>query len=170
MVALIEMVEHQEPDGDVEQSETHNGETHHGTATEGYLQSSIHTLAGGIGCAGRGVGGGLHAEETGQSGEETASEEGEGHPGILHVQAIGHEGEERTEDDKHDGDDLVLLLEVSHCTFAHIERNFFHTRRTFVGLHHLSEEVVRHTECHDRCEGHKPEYCWNVHCHLIFLV
>ena len=157
-VALVEIVQYNKPDGDVEQTETHHRETHHGTRTEGNLQTCIQTLTGSVGRTGRGVGGGLHAEETCQSGEETSREEGKRHPGILYVQAVCHEGKEGTEHHKHDGDDLVLLFQIGHSAIAHIECNFFHTRRTLVGRHHLTEEEVRHAQCHHRCDGHEPEY------------
>ena len=154
-------------DGDVKQSQADNGQTHHSTRAESDLQSGVHALAGSIGSTGRGIGGGLHAEEAGQSGEETTGEECEGHPGVLYVQAIGHKSKEGTEHHEDNTNDLVLLLEVGHSTFAHIERNFFHTRRTFIGLHQLREEEVRHTQCHDRCDGHEPKYCRNHHTGFI---
>ena len=161
------MIEHEEPDGDIEQAETYHRKTHHGAATEGNLQTGIHALAGSIGCTGRGVCGGLHAKESCQTGEETTGEEGKRHPGILNVKSVSHESKECTKHHEDDTDYLVLLLKVSHSTFAHIKRNLFHTRRTLVGLHHLGEEVVRHTQCHDRCDGHEPKYCGNHHVGLI---
>ena len=154
MIALIEVTEHQEPDRNVEQSQSDNRQTHYGTRTEGDLQSGIHALAGSVSCTCRGVSGGLHAEETCQTREETTCEECERYPGVLNVQAIGHESEERTEHHKDDANDLVLLLEVGHSTFAHIECNLFHSRRTLISLHQTAEEEIRHTQCHDRCDGH----------------
>ena len=46
----IEAVQHDKPDGDVEQSETYHRETHHGTRAEGNLQTGIQTLTGSVGC------------------------------------------------------------------------------------------------------------------------
>ena len=150
---LIEVVEHDKPDGDVEQSKTYHSESHDGTRAEGNLQTSVQALTRSIGRTGGGIGGGLHAEEACQTREETTSEEGKRHPGVLHVQAIGHEGKEGTKHHKDDADHLILLFQVGHSAFAYIERNLFHTGRAFIGCHHLAEEEPRHAQCHERCYG-----------------
>lgn len=41
--ARIHGMEDEEPEGDIEQSETYHHEAHHGTAAEGNLQSLIET-------------------------------------------------------------------------------------------------------------------------------
>ena len=162
------MIQNNKPNGDVEQSKTYDGESHDGTRAESNLKTSIETLARSIGSTGRSVGSGLHAEESCKTREESSRKECKRNPRVLHVQAIGHEGKQSAEHHKDNAYDLVLLLQVGHCSVTHIECDLFHTWRTFVGCHHLAEENIRHTQCHDRCDGHEPEYCGNVHVDCCF--
>ena len=64
---MLEVVQHNEPNGDVEQTKTHHRQSHHGTRTEGDFQACVKALAGCIGGTSAGIGGGLHAEESGQT-------------------------------------------------------------------------------------------------------
>ena len=63
----VELVEHNKPNGNVEQAKTYHRQTHDSTGTEGNLQTGIQTLTGCISRTGRSVGGSLHAEETSQT-------------------------------------------------------------------------------------------------------
>ena len=110
MLSLIEGVENEKPDGNVEQTEAYYHQSHHGAAPEGDVKGRTKSCAGRIGRATRGIGGGLHAKEAGQAGEETTRKESEGHPRILYLQHIGHEGEQQGEYDEGDKHDFVLLL------------------------------------------------------------
>ena len=67
LMAAVELVEHNKPNGNVEQTKTYHRQTHDSTGTEGNLQSCIQTLTGCISRTGRSVGGSLHAEETSQT-------------------------------------------------------------------------------------------------------
>ena len=168
---MIEVVEHEEPDGNVEQAKTHHGETHHGTRTEGNLEATVETLACCIGSTARSIGGGLHAEEASQTTEETTGEEGEWYPRILGIEAVGHDGKDDSKDDEHDEHDLVLLLQISHSALADILGNLAHTRCTLVSLHHAAKEYPRHHQCDDGCDGHNPKDNGNVfHKINIFVV
>ena len=136
--------------------------THDSTRAEGHLQTSVQTLTGSVGCTGRGVGSRLHAEETSKAREETTRQEGERYPGILHVQAVSHEGEKDAEHHEDDAYDLVLLLEIGHSTFTNVEGNLLHAWGTLIFCHHLTEEEKGHAQSNDRCNGHEPEYGWNI--------
>lgn len=105
-----EGVEDEKPDGNVEQTEAYYHQSHHGTAPEGDVKGRTKSRASRIGRTTRGIGGGLHAKETGQTREETTRKESEGHPRVLYFQHIGHEGEQQSEYDEGDKHDLVLLL------------------------------------------------------------
>ena len=165
---MIEVVEHEEPDGNVEQTKAHHGETHHGTRTEGNLQATVEALACRIGSTSRSVGGRLHAEETGQAAEETSGEEGERYPRILGIEAVGHDGENNSKDNEDDEHNLVLLLQVSHSALADILGNLAHTRCTLVSLHHTAKEDPCHHQCDDGCDGYDPKDNGNVF-HKIFV-
>ena len=143
------MAEYDEPYRDVEQTEPHNGKSHDSTAAEGDAQAAVETLAGGIGGTCAGIGGGLHAEESGQAREEAAGDEGEGHPWVLPFEDIGHEGKDGCQHHEDDADDLILLFKVGHGTATHIAGNLAHTGRAFVGMHHRLKEVIGHAQCHD---------------------
>ena len=160
--AGVEAVQYEEPQGDVQQAESDHGQPHDSTGAEGDAQSAVQTLAGGVGRAGRGVGGCLHAEETCQTGEEASGEEGEGNPAVLHVQTVGHEGKQQGEHDEDDGYDAVLLTQIGHGTATHMTGDFSHSGRALVLPHHLTEEDVRHAQCHDRGQGHEPKGNRNV--------
>ena len=135
---------------------------------KGYIIAlvAIQAVTGSIGSAGRGVGGCLHAEETSQTREETACQEGKRHPGVLYVQSVCHEGKQRAKHDKHNAYDLVLLFQVGHSTFSHVEGNLLHAGRSLVFLHHLGEEKPSHAQSYNRSNGHEPEYTRNVHIKL----
>ena len=75
MPKYIAMVE---PDGDVQQAQAHHGEAHDGAGGERHAQALVQALRGGLSSTGIGVGGDLHADETGQHGPDTAGEESEG--------------------------------------------------------------------------------------------
>ncbi len=160
---MVEITQHKKPDGDVEQSETYDHQSHDGTTAERHFQSAVKTLAGCVGSAGGSVCGSLHSEESGKSREETACEECERHPRVLHFQYVSHEGENDRKYDEHYGHDIVLLLEVSHRTTSHILCNLNHSGRTLIFLSHLAEEVPCHCQRYDRGGWHEPKYYWNVH-------
>ena len=168
---MIEVVEYEEPDGNVEQAKAHHGETHHGTRTEGNLEATVETLACCIGGTARSIGGGLHAKEACQTTEETTGEEGKRHPRILGIEAVGHDGKDDGKDDEHDEHDLVLLLQISHGALADILGNLAHTRCTLVCLHHAAKEYPCHHQSDDGCDGHNPKDNGNVfHKINIFVV
>ena len=83
-------IQDQEPCGDIQQGETDDGQTHDGTAAECHLQTFVKALTGTIGGTRGSIGGGLHAQEAGQTGEETAGQEGEPHHTVLQVE-YGHD-------------------------------------------------------------------------------
>ena len=165
---MIEITQHKKPDGDVEKSETHHNETHHGTRTECHLQSAVKALAGCIGSAGGSVSGSLHAKEACQSREESSREECKRHPWILHLQHVCHKGKHHCEYDENYGHHLILLAQISHGSLSHKLRNLNHSRSTLVLLPHLAEEVACHCQSHHRGYGHKPKHNWNVHRSIMF--
>ena len=160
---VYECAENEPPDRDVQQTETDDGQTHYGAAAEGDLKAGIERTHRRIGRTGGGVGRRLHPDESGQAGEETAGQEGERHPRILHVEPVRQHRKERGQHDKHDDDDLVLLFQVSHRTFAHILRNLFHRYGPLALLHHLTEENPREQKRHDRCRRDRIKNNIQIH-------
>ena len=145
----IKLIEHNKPDGNIEQSQANNSQSHHSTRAEGNLQTGIQALASRIGSSGRGIGSGFHTEESGQSGKETTRQESKRHPWVLYVQDIGHESKQQTEHGKHNADNLILLFEIGHSTFTHIKSNLLHAGSAFIRLHHPGKEIIRHTQCNN---------------------
>ena len=148
---MHEGVQHQPPDGDVQQAQAYHGEAHHGAAAESDLKAGVEAAHGGVGRTGTGIGGGFHAHEAGQAAEEAAGEEGERNPGILHAESVGQNGEQRGQHGKDNDDDPVLLLEVGHGAFAHVLGDFFHGNGSFALFHHLTEEYPGEKERQHRC-------------------
>ena len=169
LAATVESMQDKEPHGDVEQAETYHDKSHNSTGAERYLQSFIQPLTSRVGCAPTGIGRGLHAKETGKTGEEATREESERHPGVLHMKAIGHDGKDGGKDDKDDQHYFILLFEISHGTPAHIASDLLHPRGSFFFAHHPAEERPCHDESRHRCQGDKPENQGDVfHNHIVF--
>ena len=159
-----EVVEDQVPERDIEQAEAHDDQSHDGAAAEGDLQAAVERLARRMGRAGRGVGCGLHAEETRKPREEPARQEGEGHPRVLHAGTVGQVGEQKRQGDEDDRDDLVLLAQIGHRPLADMCRDLTHALRALVLTLHPRVEDPRHGQCNDRGGGHDPENQRCVHC------
>ena len=157
------MVQDQIPERDVEQTEAHDDQSHHGAAAESDLQSAVKRLPGGIGRTGRGIGRGLHAEEAGQAREETARKEGEGNPRVLHAGTVGQVGEEERQQDEDHQHDVVLLFEVGHGSLADVRGNLAHAFRALVFPLHERIKNPRHGQRHDRGRRHQPENRRSVH-------
>ena len=161
-IAMIEYIENDKPYGNVKESEAYHYKSHHRSRAERNLQAGIQTLTGSIGCTSRSIGCGLHAEESGKTGEKSTGEEGERHPWVLHLQHICHKGEYDGEDDEDNEHHLILLLEIGHRTASDIFCNFPHSRGSFVRFHHGLEEIPCHRQGYQRCNRNKPKYFWNV--------
>ena len=157
-VAFVHRIKNNKPDGNIEQTESHHHESHHGTAPKGYLQTFVQSGACTMGCTGRSISSGLHAKESCQTREESAGKEGKGHPWILHLQHISHEGENNGENDEDGRHHLVLLLEVSHSTLSYMLCDFFHSVCTFILFHHGAEEEPCHSQCHNAGYWNEPKY------------
>ncbi len=153
------------PDGDIQQSQAHDGEAHDGAAAESDLQAAVERTHRRIGRTGRCVRGRAHAHITGQSGEETARQEGERDPGVLHPKAIGQDGEQAGQHRENDDDHLVLLLEISHGAFTHILGDLLHRGSALALLHHLPEEDPGKEERHHRSGGNQIKQ--RIHSRLV---
>ena len=151
------------PERDVQQSEAHDHQTHHRTAAESDFQTAVQRLPCGIGRAGRSVGGGFHTEVAGQSREESARDEGEGHPAVLHPGSVGQVGEEERQHDEDDADDLVLLTQIGHGALAHVPGDFTHALRTLVLALHQAVKQPGEGQGDDGCGRYDPENRRNVH-------
>jgi len=152
------MGEHEKPQGNVEQSQSHDNQSHDRSRAEGHAQPLVQALSGRVGRACAGVCGGFHAEESGQSAEESAGEKGKRHPRVLGVESVGHDGKDAGQNDKHIQHDLVLLLEIGHRPASHILRDLAHAGRTLVFFHHAPKEEPRHSQCAYRGNGDEPKY------------
>ena len=78
-----DVLEDMEPDGHVQQAQAHYGEAHDRAGGEGHAQAPVQALMGGIGGAGIGGGGDLHAHEARQARPDAAGEEGEGDKPVV---------------------------------------------------------------------------------------
>ena len=153
------VVQNQIPAGDIEQAEAHHRETQHSAGTESKLQALVEAvllIAAGLGHTAGGIGSRLHADEAGQTGEDTTSQECDGNNVVL--QAVeSHDAEHHCDDDEEDGNNLVLLLEVCHGAFTHIARNLLHAVVALVGFLHVEEELGGKCQRDDGCKRHYPE-------------
>ena len=145
------------PEGNVQQTQPHDHQAHHRATAEGDAQAGVERAAGGVCRAGGSIGGRLHAQKAGQAGEETAGQEGDGHPRVLHVEAVGHDGKHEGQAHKHEGHDLVLLFEVRHRPLADGGGDFHHLRGTLTFFHHLPVEIPGERQCQDRRCRHQPK-------------
>ena len=81
-----------------------------------------------------------NADETGETGEETAGQECERNPRVLDTESISQDSENGCQDKENDDDDLILLLQVCHRSLANILGNFFHCRSALTFFLHLAIE------------------------------
>jgi hypothetical protein len=154
----IEGFQDEEPEGDVEKSQTDDDKAHHRAAAEGDPETGVERFAGGLSRAGRGVGGRFHAEESGQSGKESAAQEGHRNPGILDFEDKGQNGQNERQEEKDDHDDLVLLLEVGHGAFADMESDPSHALVAFGRFFHLTVKIKSERERQSRAHRRQPEH------------
>ena len=145
------------PERNIQQTQAYDHQPHHRTATEGDAKSRVQRVTGGIGGTRRSIRGGLHAQEARQTGEETARQEGDGHPMVLHVEAVGHNREEDDQPQEDETYDFILLFQVRHSPLAHGGGYLLHLRCTFALLHHLPVEMPGKGESQYGCGRYEPE-------------
>ena len=137
-------IEDEEPSGDIQQGQAYHGETHHGTRTKSDLQAGIQRLTRCVSRTSRCIGGGLHAEETRQAGEETTREECEPYDTVLQME-IRHHGKDYSQYDEDDRYDFVLLTKIRHRTLAHMRGDGTHEFSTLVLAQHGAIEIIGKT-------------------------
>lgn len=103
----------------------------------------------------RSIRSGLHAEETGQTREETTCKECEPYPTVLEVKQRHYE-EQYGEDDEHDADNLVLLFQIGHSALTDVSSDFAHCRSTFIFFQHSAIEEKCKTQCNDGSAKYDP--------------
>ncbi len=156
-----EMVEDEEPHGDVEQCKADDRQAHNSTAAESDLQTLVKALASAIGGTRGGVCSGLHTEEACQTGEETAGQESEPDPAVLQVKDR-HNEEQHRKDYEHDGHHLVLLFQVGHSAFTHVSGDFTHCRSTLIFFQHSAIKEEGKSQCHDGRTKHDPYILYKI--------
>ena len=93
-----DVLENVEPDGHVQQTQAHHGEAHDRAGGESHVQAPVEALMGGVGSAGVGGGGNLHAHKARQAGPDAAGQEGEGDkPVVQHPDSC--QNQQNDEDD-----------------------------------------------------------------------
>ena len=115
-----------EPDGHVQQAQANHGEAHDGAGGEGHVQAPVQTLMGGVGGTGVGGGSDLHAHKTGQTGIDTAGEEGEGDKPIIQHTQPGQNQQNHEDYDKDLRDGGILTLKVSVSAFTNRSSQLLH--------------------------------------------
>ena len=163
-----EAVQDDIPERNIEQPQPHDDQPHHGSAAECDTQPAVERLLRRMCRPRRGIGGGLHAEETRQSRKEPAREESEGNPRVLHAGDVGQIGEKKRQHDEDDRDDLVLLAQIGHCARTDMAGDLAHSLRAFALTFHLPIKRIGETERDDRRRGHEPENRRNVHFSVVF--
>ncbi len=140
---MDERVQHDPPDRNIQQAEAHDGQTHHGAASERELKAAVQRALGGVGRPCRGICCCTHTYVSCQTGEETAGKECERYPGVLDMEAIGQKCEQNRKDNEYDNNYFVLLLQIGHRALTDVLGYLSHSRGAFVFLLHLLEEDVR---------------------------
>ena len=102
-------VENDRPKRNVEQAEADDDKPHHRARTKRNFQPGVERFARRICRARARVSRRFHAEETGETGEETARQKRHGNDGILQT-VHGEHGEKNRERHEDDPDDFVLLF------------------------------------------------------------
>ena len=144
-----EAVEDEIPDGDVEEAEADDRETHDSSGTERDLEAFVQALARALGGAAGGGGGGLHAHETAEAGEEAAGQKRDRDEGVLELQE-GQDGEDHEEHGEDDADAGILLAQIGHRAVAHIAGDLLHA---FVAAGSAFHEDVAERSGQERDNG-----------------
>ena len=152
-----------EPDGDVQQTETHHGEAHDGAGGERHPQTLVQTLAAGVGGAAVGLGGDPHPHEAAETGEEAAGQEGEGHePGQQ--MAGSHDAQHHDHAGEEDTDDGVLPPQVGVCSLTDGAGDLAHQRGALLKAQHLFACEQGKQKCDDGPDkGRQDEILFHVH-------
>ena len=156
------MIQDQGPHRNIQQTESYDDQSHHGSAAESDFQPLIQRLAGGMGRTRRSERRRTHPDKTRQPGKQAAGQERERHPRILHTEAIGKKRKEQHEDQKYDRNHPVLLPEVGHRPFTDVRGDLFHTGSAFALFHHRAEKVPCEAQRYQRGDRHEPENKWCV--------
>jgi len=159
----VEIAQDDKPERNIEQGQADDHQAHHRAAAEGDAQAAVERFARSFSGARRGIGCGLHAEKTGQTGEEAAGQECDRHPAVLHLQHEGHKGEQNDQADKDKGNHLVLLLQISHGAGSDIGGDLRHALAAFAGLFHLPVKKPGEDEGRRRTDRRQPEELFS-HC------
>ena len=117
-----------EPHGDVQHAQANDGEAHNGAGGECNAQAAVQALGSSLCGTCVGVGGDLHADETGQHGEDTTGQEGEGGELRQHLTAGGecHSQQDHEDHCEDLGDGGVLVLQICVGTLADGASNLLH--------------------------------------------
>ena len=143
-----------EPHGHIQHAQTHYGKAHDAAGGEGHPQALVQAFAGGVGGAGVGGGGDLHADVAGQHGENAAGKEGKGrHPG-EHPSA-GGKGHHQQQHE-HDAKDLehraVLVLQIGVGTGTDRRGDLLHALVPFRNRQDPAPLDHRKTQRQDRTQ------------------
>ena len=154
-----QVLQAEEPQRDVQNAQTHHGEAHDGTGGEGHVQTSVQALMRGVGRAGVGVGGDLHADQAGQHGPDAAGEEREGRDPGEHLSAGGEGYDDQNDeyDSEYLGDRSVLALQVSVGTLTDGSGDLHHLLVTLRVLHDFVTLQQGEDERHRRTDKADPE-------------
>ena len=151
-----DLVKNDVPQGDIQQTEADHYQPHDGTGTEGDLQTAVQAFTGTLSSTAAGGSCRLHADETAETGEETACKEGNRHKGVLEA-AKRKDQEDHKEDHEHDPDRLVLLTEVCHGAFTDEARDLLHRVVAFRRLDHEFVTDQGEDQCHKCTDRGDPE-------------
>ncbi len=121
------------PEGDIEEAETNNGETHNGAGGEGDVKAFVKGVAAGVSGAGVGAGGDTHADEAGEGAAAAAGGKAEGNEPAEEAEG-GHNGKDNDHNAEVDSQDSVLAAEVSEGAGVDGIRKLLHFRGAGVGL------------------------------------
>ena len=113
-----DVLEDVEPDGHVQQAQAHHSKAHDRAGRERHVEAAVEALVGGVGGAGVGAGGDLHADEARQGGINAAGNESKGDEPVVEQPDPGQNQQDHEDDDKDLCNGGILALKISVGTFT----------------------------------------------------
>ncbi len=158
-IKSADILQAEEPEGNVEHTEADDGEAHNGTGGESNAKTLVETLGRSLRGTGIGVRGYLHADKTGEHRPDTAREERKRSDAGEHFTLACKRDDEQ--DNEYDGEHLgnrgVLTLEVSVSACANGRGELFHLVVAFGCLHDLVALQESENERYYRTDKANPK-------------
>ena len=160
-------VEDVKPGRDVYQGKTNHREPGDAARSECYLQPLVEALRTGLSSAVGGQCSGIHADKTGQTAEEAASQKSPGNQGMQHLHYQSHKLKNDEGYDEKYRHTFILLFQVGKSSFSHKSGDLHHARRARILRLNLIEKDCCKGQSHYSSQGSKIPKNWdNFHKNL----